>query len=86
MWKQHQLMTKSKQVMAAVNYFINFPYFSCHTDIFVAQKCGMASLLVLTGVSSLDDVDRYRGQSDPESKFNLPDFYCNDLKEFGELL
>ncbi|XP_071122189.1 glycerol-3-phosphate phosphatase-like isoform X2 [Mytilus edulis] len=59
---------------------------SCHTDIFVAQKCGMSSLLVLTGVSSLEDVKRYQDQSDPESKFNIPDFYCTDLKEFGNLI
>ncbi|XP_052064764.1 glycerol-3-phosphate phosphatase-like isoform X2 [Mytilus californianus] len=59
---------------------------SCHTDIYVAQKCGMSSLLVLTGVSSLEDVQRYKDQSDPDSKFNIPNFYCTDLNEFGQLI
>lgn len=44
--------------------------FSCHTDIFVAQKCAMASLLVLTGVSNLEDVERYKKRSGPDDKFN----------------
>ena len=63
-----------------------FASFSCHTDIFVAQKCAMASLLVLTGVSSLEDVERYKKRSGPDDKFNIPDYYCNDLKEFGEFI
>jgi len=46
----------------------------------------MASLLVLTGVSNLEDVERYKKLSGPDDKFNIPDFYCNDLKEFGEFI
>jgi ribonucleotide monophosphatase NagD (HAD superfamily) len=46
----------------------------------------MASLLVLTGVSNLEDVERYKKRSGPDDKFNIPDYYCNDLKEFGEFI
>ncbi|CAG0914321.1 unnamed protein product [Notodromas monacha] len=54
---------------------------NCHTDILLGKNCGLRTLLVLTGVTSEDDLDNFR-RSKNESHL-LPDFFINSL---GDLL
>uniref|UniRef100_A0A914VH11 Phosphoglycolate phosphatase n=1 Tax=Plectus sambesii TaxID=2011161 RepID=A0A914VH11_9BILA len=52
----------------------------CNTDIKFGVDHGMKTMLVLSGVHSLDDVDTYRKE---DRKYLLPDFYAGKL---GDLL
>lgn len=58
----------------------------CNTDISMATNCGMKSLLVLTGVSTLSDVETYRASGDPTQATYVPTYYANKLGQLGKLL
>ncbi|KAG8240466.1 hypothetical protein J437_LFUL010804 [Ladona fulva] len=57
-----------------------------NSDVLLGANCGFRTLLVLTGVTSLDDVDKWKKSSDPEDKKLIPDFYLNKLGDFLQLL
>lgn len=58
----------------------------CNTDISMATNCGMQSLLVLTGVSTLSDVETYKASGDPTQATYVPTYYANKLGQLGKLL
>lgn len=50
-----------------------------NTDILMGFNCGLKTLLVLTGVSTLDDVQRYESSSNPKDKSLVPNYYISSL-------
>ena len=49
-----------------------------------AKNCGMQSLLVLSGISSVDDVEQAPNTS--EAVDSRPDFYAENLAELGKFI
>ncbi|XP_054267944.1 glycerol-3-phosphate phosphatase-like isoform X2 [Macrosteles quadrilineatus] len=53
------------------------------TDILLGKRCGFRTLMVLTGSTTLQQVQRWKETSDPNTQHMIPDFYIPSL---GELL
>lgn len=59
--------------------------FRLNTDIAFAKNHHLKSLLVLSGISSEEDI--HKAEENPnDPKAYVPDFYLPSLKEFSELL
>ncbi|GAB6025656.1 hypothetical protein CHUAL_011648, partial [Chamberlinius hualienensis] len=56
------------------------------TDILFGTNSGMKTLMVLTGISSLEDVDRCAKSESAEEKKLIPDYYVEQLGDIGKLL
>lgn len=50
------------------------------TDILFGNNCGLKTILVLTGISSLADVDSIKTSSNPDHKNSIPDFYMPGIE------
>lgn len=64
-------------------------FFSLHTDIEFGNRCKTSTVLVLTGVSALADVEaeRRQGLSDgQERNMKIPDFYIDSITELYNLI
>ena len=73
-------------ILYTLSVKINLSNCSCHTDISMATNCGMRSLLVLTGVSTLADVGAYKASGDPTQATYVPTYYASRLGQLGKLL
>jgi len=56
------------------------------TDILLAGRCGLQSLLVLSGFSSLEEVKRKQLSSSLDDKQQIPQFYLPSLADLDPLL
>ena len=58
-----------------------------HTDIEFGNRCNSSTVLVLTGVSTLVDVDAEQRLSDSQERnMKIPEFYIDSLTEFYNLI
>lgn len=56
------------------------------TDILLGTGNGLRTLLVLTGISNMEEVEKYQESNSEEDHLLIPDYYLNCLGELGNLL
>ena len=51
-----------------------------NTDILFGNNCGLTTILVLTGISSLADVNSMKTSNSPDHINSIPDFYMPGIE------
>ena len=59
---------------------------SLGTDILLGRNCGMKTLFVLSGISTLEEVRHNQASNSVEDQKRVPDFYLPSIKELGDLI
>ena len=57
-----------------------------NTDIMFGNNCGLRTVLVLTGISSLKDVENVQTSVSPDNMNLVPDFYMPSLESLKSSL
>lgn len=65
-----------------IDFFLN----SCASDIVFGSKSGFRTLLVLSGISTAEDIEILRKANDPEIQCLIPDLYIEHLGLIYSLL
>lgn len=52
-----------------------------NTDILLGKRCGFKTLMVLTGVNSVDDINTWKKSSSIEEKEFIPDYYTKTISD-----
>ncbi|XP_065203710.1 glycerol-3-phosphate phosphatase-like [Planococcus citri] len=53
----------------------------CNTDILMGNKCAFKTLLVLSGVHSLDDVKNYQSSDREDHQLSVPHYYTDSVAD-----
>lgn len=61
-------------------------HFRLNTDIIFGNKHGIRTILVLTGISSLEEVRYYEKSPDDNHQIQIPDFYLECLGDLEKLI
>ena len=68
-------------------HHLHIIFSSIHTDIEFGNRSNTSTVLVLTGVSTLADVETERVQStDGQRNMKTPEFYIDSVTEFYNLI
>ena len=54
--------------------------FRLGTDILFGNNCGLTTILVLTGIASLADVNSIKTSNSSDHKSSIPDFYMPGIE------
>jgi len=77
-------LIRSSPYSIAINLYALF--FRANTDILFGQICGMQTLLVLTGVTSVKDAEEYENSADPQIRKWAPHLYTQSVTTFSSLI
>jgi len=58
----------------------------CNTDILFGKKCGLHTLVVLSGVTQFDHLEKWASDTDPKQHEFLADYLLNELGDLVDLL
>ncbi|XP_051540721.1 chronophin-like [Myxocyprinus asiaticus] len=56
------------------------------TDILFGSNCGLSTMLTLTGVSTLEEAQKYKNSESPEQKDCVPDYVVESIADFLQAL
>ncbi|KAL4225152.1 hypothetical protein ACF0H5_015845 [Mactra antiquata] len=59
---------------------------SLNADIAMAVNCNLESLLVLTGVDGLQEVEKHQNSDNQHTRSIVPDYYIDSFGQFGQFI
>ena len=59
---------------------------NCNTDILLGKRCGFKTLLVLTGITTQNDVDAMSASTTSSKDLIIPDYYANELGDVLKMI
>ncbi|KAG7174971.1 glycerol-3-phosphate phosphatase-like [Homarus americanus] len=74
--EQHQLQP-SRTIVIGDN---------CKTDIVFGKNCGLHTMMVLSGITQMKELEEYAANQDEEKHKRLPDYYLPQLEDLIPLL
>lgn len=60
-------------------------HFSCNTDILLGKRCGFKTLVVLTGITTQNDIENMNASDIDTKNLIIPDYYANELGDILEM-
>ncbi|XP_016907209.1 glycerol-3-phosphate phosphatase [Apis cerana] len=58
---------------------------NCNTDILLGKRCGFKTLVVLTGITTQNDIENMNASDTDTKNLIIPDYYANELGDILEM-